>query len=60
MVAISLQSQKLSGVLYSFFASVFIALVVMEWKTVYLYSNGVNLKKKNKYYYINILFFTIV
>lgn len=24
----------------------FIALVVMEWKTVYLYSNGVNLKKK--------------
>lgn len=46
MVAISLQSQKLSGVLYSFFASVFIALVVMEWKTVYLYSNGVNLKKK--------------
>ena len=28
------------------FASVSIALVVMEWKTVYLYSNGVNLKKK--------------
>lgn len=25
----------------------FIALVVMEWKTVYLYSNGVNLKKKS-------------
>lgn len=36
----------------------FIELVVMEWKTVYLYSHAVNLGEKSTD--INILFFTIV